>query len=156
VRTEWLASSTCIAARSALKPPWIFQLAQSVTSFALDSEESGIFALGLDTGETVVARYGYDTRFAQLDNRRILTPKIDYPFGNEPYRLSGEGNSDPVASLAIRTSGENMLLAATSRRGGLKLLRASKQTSLFAAFDLGGGADFEIEETTLDGTDARR
>lgn len=123
----------------------------TVTSFALDSEESGIFALGLDTGETVVARYGYDTRFAQLDNRRILTPKIDYPFGNERYRLSGEGNSDPVASLAIRTSGENMLLAATSRRGGLKLLRASKQTSLFAAFDLGGGADFEIEETTLDG-----
>ena len=120
----------------------------TITSFALDSEQSGLFALGLNTGEAVVARYAYDTRFAQLDNRRILTPKIDYPFGEIPYTLAVD---KPLASIALRTSGENMMLAATARGGELSLLKASKQTSLFAAFDLGGGAEFEIEERRLSG-----
>lgn len=119
-----------------------------ITSFALDSEESGIVALGLADGSALVARYGYQTRFAQLDNRRILTPTVDYPFGTDPYRLA-EGRA--LESIAIRTSGENMVLAATAADGELSLLRASKQTSLFAAFDLGGGAAFEIEERRLTG-----
>lgn len=119
-----------------------------ITSLALDSEESGIFAFGLASGEAVVARYAYDTRFAELDNRRILTPVIEYPFGEEPYALS---QSQPLSSLAIRTSGENMVLASTTQNGEISLLRASKQTNMFAAFDLGGGAEFEIEERTLGG-----
>ena len=120
----------------------------SITSFAIDSEESGIFALGLDNGTAVVARYDYDTRFAQLDNRRILTPKIEYPFGEEAYSLA-EGR--PLESVAIRTSGENMVLASTAADGELSLVRASKQTSLFAAFDLGGGASFDVQEKSIRG-----
>ncbi len=119
-----------------------------ITSFSLDSEQSGLFALGLDTGEAVIARYAYDTRFAALDNRRILTPKIEYPFGEVPYTLTDD---KALASIALRTSGENMVLAATAEGGGLSLLKASKQTSLFAAFDLGGGAEFEIEEKRING-----
>ena len=119
-----------------------------ITSFSLDSEESGLFALGLNTGEAVIARYAYDTRFAALDNRRILTPKIEYPFGEVPYALTDD---KALASIALRTSGENMVLAATAEGGGLSLLKASKQTSLFAAFDLGGGAEFEIEEKRING-----
>ncbi len=117
-----------------------------ITSFSLDSEQSGLFALGLDTGEAVIARYAYDTRFAALDNRRILTHKIEYPFGEVPYTLTDD---KALASIALRTSGENMVLAATAEGGGLSLLKASKQTSLFAAFDLGGGAEFEIEEKRI-------
>ncbi len=119
-----------------------------ITSFSLDSEQSGLFALGLDTGEAVIARYAYDTRFAALDNRRILTPKIEYPFGEVPYTLTDD---KALASIALRTSGENMVLAATAEGGGLSLLKASKQTSLFAAFDLGGDAEFEIEEKRING-----
>ena len=119
-----------------------------ITSFSLDSEQSGLFALGLATGEAVIARYAYDTRFAELDNRRILTPKIDYPFGEASYKLA---DGKALASIALRTSGENMVLAATAEGGDLSLLKASKQTSLFAAFDLGGGAEFEIEERKLTG-----
>ena len=119
-----------------------------ITSFSLDSEQSGLFALGLDTGEAVIARYAYDTRFAALDNRRILTPKIEYPFGEVPYTLTDD---KALASIALRTSGENMVLAATAEGGGLSLLKASKQTSLFAAFDLGDGAEFEIEEKRING-----
>lgn len=119
-----------------------------ITSLALDSEESGIFAFGLESGEAVVARYAYETRFAELDNRRILTPVIEYPFGEEAYTLA---QNRPLASLAIRTADENMVLASTTRSGEVSLLRASKQTNMFAAFDLGGGAEFEIEERKIGG-----
>ena len=126
--------------------PVALPLGASISTLALDSEESGVFALGLDSGEAVVARYTYETRFAELDNRRILTPVIDYPFGEDPYSLAQD---QALASLAIRTADENMVLAATTLRGEISLLRASKQTSLFAAFDLGGGANFEIEEKKI-------
>ncbi|MDA0805421.1 MAG: ABC transporter permease subunit [Proteobacteria bacterium] len=119
-----------------------------ITSFSLDSEQSGLFALGLATGEAVIARYTYDTRFAELDNRRILTPKIEYPFGEAPYKLT---DGKALASIALRTSGENMVLAATAEGGELSLLKASKQTSLFAAFDAGSSAEFEIEEKRVNG-----
>ena len=119
-----------------------------ITSFSLDSEQSGLFALGLATGEAVIARYAYGTRFAELDNRRILTPKIEYPFGEAPYKLV---DGKALASIALRTSGENMVLAATAEGGELSLLKASKQTSLFAAFDLGSGAEFEIDEKRING-----
>ena len=36
----------------------------TVTSFALDSEESGVFALGLDSGQIVIAKYAYDISFS--------------------------------------------------------------------------------------------
>ena len=80
------------------------------------------------TGEAVIARYAYGTRFAELDNRRILTPNIEYPFGEAPYKLV---DGKALASIALRTSGENMVLAATAEGGELSLLKASKQTSLF-------------------------
>ena len=128
--------------------PVVLPPGAKVRSLALDSEESGVFAFGLESGEAVVARYAYETRFAELDNRRILTPVIEYPFGEEPYTLA---QNRPIASLAVRTSGENMVLASTTQNGEIALLRASKQTSLFAAFDLGGGAEFEIEERKIGG-----
>ena len=56
----------------------------SIDHFALDTEESGIFALGLGNGDVVVARYGYDTSFVGENNTRTLTPTIDYPFGEQP------------------------------------------------------------------------
>ena len=57
----------------------------SVTSFALDSEESGVFALGLDSGQVIVARYAYEVSFSGSSNARSINPKIEYPFGKDPY-----------------------------------------------------------------------
>ncbi len=111
--------------------------ATTVTAFALDSEESGVFALGLNTGQVIVAQYGYQTTFAQEDNRRILTPQLEYPYGEEPFQAATDQS---VASLAININGDNLLITATDSSETLNLMRISKQTGLFAAFDLGGGS----------------
>lgn len=120
----------------------------SIVSFALDTEESGIFALGLDNGQVVIAAYAYETSFSGEDNNRTLTPVIEYPFGEQPFGLFPDGG---ISALALRTDGESLVVAAVDSVGSVSLIRASKQISLFAAFDLAGGAvDLDIETASLE------
>ena len=121
--------------------------ATSITSFALDTEESGIVALGLNTGQVMIAEYDYEVSYAQADNARTITPKVSYPFGPEPYQLF---DNQRITALALRTRGESMLLAGVSSTGQGAVLRANKQTNLFAAFNPGGAsATFDIDSATI-------
>lgn len=117
----------------------------AISRFALDTEESGVFAYGLDNGQALVARYSYDTTFSGPDNERTLTPIIDYPFGEQPFTVFSDS---AVTQLAIRSSGDSLMLAGIDESGSVNILSASKQTSLFAAFDIGGGEP-EIEVRSL-------
>lgn len=120
----------------------------TISSFALDAEETGIFGFGLDTGGVLIAQYSYETSFVGPDNRRVLTPVVEYPWGEDVFELI-EGSA--VTTLAINEDGEDLLIAGADRRGSLHLQRASQQTGLFAAFDFGGGGGgFEIETAELD------
>lgn len=113
-----------------------------INHFALDTEESGIFALGLNNGEVLVARYGYETSFVGEQNTRTLSPKIDFPFGEQPYSLFAD---TALTELAVRSKGDSLMLAGVDENGVIKLINSTKQTNLFSAFDIGGGdADFEI------------
>lgn len=119
----------------------------SITSFALDTEESGIVGLGLSNGSVMVAQYDYQIAYAQADNARTITPVVRYPFGNVPYQLF---DGSAVSALALRTRGESMLLAGVTANGEGSLLRASKQSNLFAAFnDDDEGADFDIDTANI-------
>ncbi len=112
--------------------PLLIPEGREISSFSLESEQSGIFALGLDSGEVLIARYAYQTTFSQADNTRTISPVIEYPFGEAPYELLG--GAEAVA-IALRVSGENLLLIGIDGAGQISLLRVSKQTGLFAAFD---------------------
>ena len=120
----------------------------SISQFALDTEESGIFALGLDSGAAIVARYGYETSFAGENNARTLTPQIDFPFGEAPFNIFADS---ALTKLAVRSSGDSLIVAGVDQNGAVNLVTASKQTSLFAAFDIGGGdAEINVERVSLD------
>ncbi len=118
--------------------------ATTITAFTIDTEESGIVALGLSNGEVVIADYGYSISYAQTDNSRTITPVVSYPFGTEPYQLFA---GQAVTALALRTRGESMLLAGSNSAGQGSLVRMSKQTGLFAAFNAAG--DVNSFETTV-------
>lgn len=118
-----------------------------ITSFAMDTEESGIFAVGLDSGEVLVAEYDYTTTYAQADNARTLTPVVNYPFGTEPYRLF---DGQAVTTVTLRTRGTNLLLAGVTASGQASFVRASQQTNLFAAFNSGGAStSFDVSVARL-------
>jgi phosphate transport system permease protein len=115
----------------------------TVTSFALDSEESGIFALGLDSGQVVIAKYAYDISFSGSSNVRSINSKIEYPFGNDPYEFNDMGS---VAVLGLRTKRDSLVIAASNGVDKFALLKATKETNLFSAFNSGAEDQFEIEQ----------
>ena len=114
-----------------------------VTGFALDTESSGVFALGTDVGNVLVASYGYETSYGP-DNARILTPVIEYPFGEETFALSPAG----IVNLAVRFRGDNLVLAALDTNNEMSMYRVSKQTSLLSAFG-GGNSGFTQERLPI-------
>ncbi len=118
----------------------------TITSFALAAEESGVFALGLDSGQVQVAQYSYAVSFSGADNERSINPRIEYPFGEEPLTLTAGG---AVRALAVSIDGDRLLLAGADPQNNLSMVRVSQQTSLFAAFDLDGGGNFDVETADL-------
>ncbi|MEX2131193.1 MAG: ABC transporter permease subunit [Pseudohongiellaceae bacterium] len=117
-----------------------------ITHFALNTEDSGLFALGLSDGRAVVARYQYETAYAQ-DGSRIITPEIEYPYGEQALPLfPGIG----VHKVAIRSRGDTVLLAAVDTAGNTLLVRISQPRNLMSAFNPGGAQpSFQIEEIPL-------
>src|SRR5690606_37767860 len=80
---------------------------RSIASFALDTDISGIFALGLSDGHVLIAEYDYDVSFGS-NNERQVTPVIRYPFGEESFELY---SNEPVSKLSVRSSNSELLLA---------------------------------------------
>lgn len=67
----------------------------SVTSFALASEYSGIFALGLSNGQVQVFQHKYKSTYP--NGIRVITPGMEYPLGAEPIQVS----DGPVEVLSL-------------------------------------------------------
>ena len=103
---------------------------QSLTAFALESEESGLFALGFSDGTVLIARYEFETRFAEDGTRQII-PVVNYPFGQQPYTLFEDLE---IGQLAIRERGDEFLLVAVNTIGNTSALRISQQRNLFSSF----------------------
>ncbi|MCP4595964.1 ABC transporter permease subunit [Neptuniibacter sp.] len=76
----------------------------SVTSFAIASEYSGIFALGYSNGQAQVFKHKYKSTYP--NGVRVITPQIEYPLGAELIQVS-EG---PVEVLALNGEEEEWTL----------------------------------------------
>ncbi|MEQ8955378.1 MAG: phosphate ABC transporter permease, partial [Gammaproteobacteria bacterium] len=130
-----------------LSQPIIMPTGTSIASFGLESEESGIFALGLDNGDVVMAQYEFETRFEPPDNRRVIVPSVSYPYGQEPITLFAD---QPVGAVAIRTRGDSMLLTGVAADGSLALVRGEQQTGLFSAFDFADSGSMDLQFIEVD------
>ena len=67
----------------------------TVTSFALASEYSGIFALGYSNGQAQVFQHKYKSTYP--NGVRVITPGIEYPLGAETIQVS----DGPLEVLAL-------------------------------------------------------
>jgi phosphate transport system permease protein len=108
----------------------------TVTSFAIASEYSGIFALGFSNGEAIVFKQSYKSTYP--DGIRVITPEVVYPLGTAPISIS-EG---PVEVLALNGSedewtivgGQRSKLTATDVTLSLNIItdEVSAETNTFA------------------------
>lgn len=117
----------------------------SISSFALDSDVSGIFALGLSNGHVLIAEYAYDVSYGE-NNLRQLTPVLRYPFGQASFELFG---NEPVSTLSVRSSTSELMLAGSNGAGQIRLLRAQRETTLLSAFSVSSAADWQTQVLTL-------
>ncbi|MFM1897699.1 MAG: hypothetical protein RLZZ385_2773 [Pseudomonadota bacterium] len=118
----------------------------SITSFALNSEESGVFGVGLSSGKVMLAQYSYASRFDQ-DGVRSILPTLSYPYGEIPFELFEQQSVD---NLAIRQRGDILLVAASNAQGQTELLRIEEERNLFSAFNAAGTAqEFDISRASL-------
>jgi phosphate transport system permease protein len=80
-----------------------------VTSFALASEYSGIFALGLSNGQAYVYKHKYKSTYP--NGLRVITPGLEYPLGAEPIQVS----DGPLDVLALNGEEEQWTLVGGQR-----------------------------------------
>ena len=79
-----------------------------ITAFSIDTDANHVFALGLDDGTAIIARHNY--KLSYPDNKRVITPSIDYPYGTQPLRLSDSA----LRTLALRSSDSGLLIVAST------------------------------------------
>jgi len=97
----------------------------SVTSVAEDVPGSHMLALGLSDGRALVVKHKFAISYP--NDVRTVTPRIDYPYGEEPLELAESGMARRQLALS---DGEDLLLfAATDAEGQLHVVRFLKQAS---------------------------
>lgn len=92
---------------------------ETITSFAVASEYSGLLALGFSNGEALVFKHKYKSSYP--DGIRVITPELAYPLGAERIKVS-EG---PVEVLALNGGEEEWTIV-----GGQKSKLAATEISL--------------------------
>ena len=85
----------------------------SVTSFASGEAAYRFNAYGLSDGRIVVFRQSFKVTFP--DDRRVVTPSLEFPFGTEPLVLDEQGSA--LVKLTVQAEGEQLAAAALTADG---------------------------------------
>jgi len=97
-----------------------------VVSFANSDPARNIFALGLSNGHVLVLQHKYNVTFP--DNKRLITPEVLYPMGEEPILIDTQ--DEPIVELAVQSGEEGVTFAAATDDDRLFLVSFTKEESL--------------------------
>ena len=84
---------------------------EQITSFSIVSDVDKVVAFGLTDGSVLIAKYGYDVSYP--NDKRTITPKVEFPFGEESIELGAsallkltvkENDSDVVMAYLLENS----------------------------------------------------
>lgn len=82
-----------------------------ITSFALASDASRIFAVGFSNGEVLVLKHSYKSTYPE--GKRVITPFIEYPFGEAPLAIADSA----VTEVALNGGEESWSVIAKTEQG---------------------------------------
>ena len=115
--------------------------AAQISSFGHGGFEIGEIAYGLNDGRLLVAKHSYKSSY--IDNKRTITPQIEYPLGKEPLVIDNQGRA--LTDVTIKLGDKANLILAKTADNRVILSSLSKKPSLFD--DEG---DWEKSEVVLD------
>ncbi|WP_110969801.1 ABC transporter permease subunit [Pseudomonas huaxiensis] len=81
-----------------------------VTSIGSDQPGSPLIVLGLSNGQVMVFSHSYKITYP--DNKKTITPAIDFPYGQEPVALDDQGRA--VEHVSLNHNGDTLLLAGSA------------------------------------------
>lgn len=97
----------------------------TISAFAKGASSSGVVGLGFTNGSALVFKYGYVTTYP--DNKRVLTPKIEFPLGESPVKLFDAPQA--VKNLAVQSVEDRSTLVAVSSDGKLQIVAFESKES---------------------------
>lgn len=111
-----------------------------ISSFAEGGPEKGGAVYGLSDGRAIVLKHRYNVSYPE--NRRIITPTVDYPLGREPLVLDESGRA--IENIAIRVDDDQTTIIARTADKRVLMTSFEKGRSLF------DDGDFERTDSVLD------
>ena len=81
-----------------------------IVSVGRDTPGTRRLVLGLDNGQVLVAEHNYKVTYP--DNKKTISPQLNYPFGEAPLQLDPEGR--PIERAAISQNGSTLMVAGTT------------------------------------------
>ena len=84
----------------------------SVSSFAVDSDASRLMIFGLSNGQALVAKHQY--RVTYPDDKRLITPRIVYPYGEAPMQITESGEA--LQQISMRDGDSELVVVAHDGR----------------------------------------
>jgi phosphate transport system permease protein len=97
----------------------------SISTYAAGAASSGVVGLGFTDGTALVFKYGYATTYP--DNKRVLTPKIEFPLGESPIKLFAPAR--PVTKLAVQSVEDKSTLIGFSADGESQIVAFESKES---------------------------
>lgn len=98
-----------------------------ITSYAHGGVDKGVIAFGLSDGRALVLKHEY--KLSYPDNKRVITPSIQYPLGPEPIQVDDQGQT--LLKLALKLGDKGNSLFAKTADNRLVLSSFQKKESMF-------------------------
>jgi len=96
-----------------------------VTSIGADQPGSPLIVLGLSNGQVLVFHHTYKITYP--DNKKTITPAIDFPYGQEPIALDDQGRA--LEHVSLNVNGDTLLLTG-SAGAHLQVLQLSRSENM--------------------------
>lgn len=94
-----------------------------VTAFSESTPASRKLAFANDQGEVLVVKHNY--RVTYPNDIRLITPRLDFPYGEEPITIFEDGRA--ITEVTLRDSEDAMMIAALDSNNELTVKRFNKE-----------------------------
>ncbi|MBA1204008.1 ABC transporter permease subunit [Pseudomonas capeferrum] len=96
-----------------------------VTSIGTDQPGSPLVVLGMSNGQAMVFSHSYKITYP--DNKKTITPGIDFPYGQDAFTLDEQGRA--LEQVSLNVNGETLVLAG-STGSHLQVLQLTREENM--------------------------
>lgn len=115
---------------------------RQITSISKGEPRSGLFAVGFDNGQVLVAKHEYNLSYP--NDKRQVVPVVSYPLGEQPLQLT----ATPVAikALAVQEGAAGTAIAILTADGQLSYNLFEAQTNMMTGESTYERSEYQLKD----------